>query len=179
MSDVTQRSSVLFYRSCLYISSIMRCSTHTITKMSLFFGAVAISTMALAVATNHWIIAWETTTPYVWTLLRIFLMVETIYLILVHGLQNIHSYYLTDTLVKKFKTAVLICVKSYPYTDIVVFLIYEYTVIVLRVTVASLSMQHAYPRKFFFKKNQQNSKVKENMIYALKLSLLLDKILVV
>ncbi|XP_052690091.1 voltage-dependent calcium channel gamma-7 subunit-like isoform X1 [Crassostrea angulata] len=51
-------------RSCLYISSIMRCSTHTITKMSLFFGAVAISTMALAVATNHWIIAWETTTPY-------------------------------------------------------------------------------------------------------------------
>lgn len=42
----------------------MRCSTHTITKMSLFFGAVAISTMALAVATNHWIIAWETTTPY-------------------------------------------------------------------------------------------------------------------
>lgn len=43
----------------------MRCSTHTITKMSLFFGAVAISTMALAVATNHWIIAWETTTPYI------------------------------------------------------------------------------------------------------------------
>lgn len=111
MSDVTQRSSVLFYRSCLYISSIMRCSTHTITKMSLFFGAVAISTMALAVATNHWIIAWETTTPYVWTLSRIFLFVETINLILVHGLQNIHSYYLTDTLVKKFKTAVLICVK--------------------------------------------------------------------
>uniref|UniRef100_A0A8W8M8N2 Voltage-dependent calcium channel gamma-7 subunit n=4 Tax=Magallana gigas TaxID=29159 RepID=A0A8W8M8N2_MAGGI len=53
-----------YSRSCLYISSIMRCSTHTITKMSLFFGAVAISTMALAVATNHWIIAWETTTPY-------------------------------------------------------------------------------------------------------------------
>lgn len=101
MSDVTQRYSVLFYRSCLYISSIMRCSTHTITKMSLFFGAVAISTMALAVATNHWIIAWETTTPYVWTLSRIFLIVETINLILVHGLQNIHSYYLTDTLVKK------------------------------------------------------------------------------
>lgn len=176
MSDVTQRSSVLFYRSCLYISSIMRCSTHTITKMSLFFGAVAISTMALAVATNHWIIAWETTTPYVWTLSRIFLIVETINLILVHGLQNIHSYYLTDTLVKK-KTAVLICVKSYPYTNIVVFLIYLYTVIVLRV--ASLSMQHAYPRKIFFKKNQQNSKVKEYMIYALKLSLLLDKILVV
>lgn len=176
MSDVTQRSSVLFYRSCLYISSIMRCSTHTITKMSLFFGAVAISTMALAVATNHWIIAWETTTPYVWTIPRIFLMVETINLILVHGLQNIHSYYLTDTLVKK-KTAVLICVKSYPYTNIVVFLIYLYTVIVLRV--ASLSMQHAYPRKIFFKKNQQNSKVKEYMIYALKLSLLLDKILVV
>lgn len=45
------------------VAAIMRCSTHTITKMSLFFGAVAISTMALAVATNHWIIAWETTTP--------------------------------------------------------------------------------------------------------------------
>ncbi|XP_052690092.1 voltage-dependent calcium channel gamma-7 subunit-like isoform X2 [Crassostrea angulata] len=56
--------SVSAVQSCLYISSIMRCSTHTITKMSLFFGAVAISTMALAVATNHWIIAWETTTPY-------------------------------------------------------------------------------------------------------------------
>ena len=45
----------------------MRCSTHTITKVSLFFGATAISTMALAIATNNWIIAAETTKPYVCT----------------------------------------------------------------------------------------------------------------
>lgn len=97
MSDVTQRSSVLFYRSCLYISSIMRCSTHTITKMSLFFGAVAISTMALAVATNHWIIAWETTTPYVWTLSRIFLIVETINLILVRSVCRTYIHTIWQT----------------------------------------------------------------------------------
>ncbi|XP_062594401.1 voltage-dependent calcium channel gamma-7 subunit-like [Saccostrea cucullata] len=41
----------------------MRYSTHTITKVSLFVGATAISTMALAVATHNWIIADETTKP--------------------------------------------------------------------------------------------------------------------
>ncbi|XP_061191136.1 voltage-dependent calcium channel gamma-7 subunit-like [Saccostrea echinata] len=43
----------------------MRCSTHTITKVSLLVGATAISTMALAVATHNWIIADETTKPLV------------------------------------------------------------------------------------------------------------------
>nr|XP_022319150.1 voltage-dependent calcium channel gamma-7 subunit-like isoform X1 [Crassostrea virginica] len=46
------------------VALTMRCSTHTITKVSLFFGATAISTMALAIATNNWIIAAETTKPF-------------------------------------------------------------------------------------------------------------------